>query len=111
MFQEKVGIEMPLILRLKRVIELLEIVDMPMNQARSLCGEMSTLANTKNSCQECVVVRRPFLRAQGLENSQALFYLWRGTKDRMEMHKTVVKAIAVIRQYDYENGHPPFEVC
>ena len=34
-----------------------------------------------------------------------------GTKDRMEMHKMVVEAIAVIRQYDYENGHPPFEVC
>ncbi len=33
-FQKKVGIEMTFILRLKRVIELLEIVDMPVNQAR-----------------------------------------------------------------------------
>jgi hypothetical protein len=33
------------------------------------------------------------------------------TKERMELHKMVVEAIAVIRQYDYENGHPPFEVC
>ena len=78
MFQKKVGIKMPLILRLKRVIELLVIVDMPVNQARLLCEEMSTLVNTKKSCQECVVVRRPFFkRAQGLENSQAPFYLWK----------------------------------
>ena len=49
MFQKKVEIEMPFILRLKRVIKLLEIVDMPVNQARLFCGEMSTLVNTKNS--------------------------------------------------------------
>jgi hypothetical protein len=59
---KKVGIELPFILRLKRVIKLLEIVDMLVNQTRLLCGEMSTLVNTKNSCQECVVVRRPFLK-------------------------------------------------
>jgi hypothetical protein len=29
----------------------------------------------------------------------------------MKLHKMAVEAIAVIRQYDYENGHPPFEVC
>ena len=33
-FRKKVGIEMPFILRLNRVIELLEMVDMPVNQAR-----------------------------------------------------------------------------
>jgi hypothetical protein len=33
------------------------------------------------------------------------------TKERMKLHKMAVEAIAVIRQYDYENGHPPFEVC
>ncbi len=33
------------------------------------------------------------------------------TKERMKLHKMAVKAIAVIRQYDYKNGHPPFEVC
>jgi len=33
------------------------------------------------------------------------------TKKRMKFHKMAVEAIAVIRQYDYENGHPPFEVC
>jgi hypothetical protein len=33
-FQKKVGIKMPFILRLKRVIELLEMVDMLVNQAR-----------------------------------------------------------------------------
>jgi hypothetical protein len=27
------------------------------------------------------------------------------------LHKMAVEAIAVIRQFDYENGHPPFEVC
>ncbi len=35
----------------------------------------------------------------------------KGTKERKEMHKMVVEAITVICQYDYENGHPPFEVC
>ena len=33
------------------------------------------------------------------------------TQERMKLHKMAVKAIAVIRQYDYENGHSPFEVC
>jgi len=33
------------------------------------------------------------------------------TKERMKLHKMVVEAIAVICQYNYENGHPPFEVC
>jgi hypothetical protein len=32
-------------------------------------------------------------------------------KERMKLHKMAVKAVAVICQYDYENGHPPFEVC
>jgi hypothetical protein len=39
------------------------------------------------------------------------FAYGRGTKERMVIHEMVVKAIAVIHQYDYENGHPPFEVC
>ncbi len=38
------------------------------------------------------------------------FTYGKGTKDRMEMHNMLVKAIAVICQNDYENGHPPFEV-
>jgi hypothetical protein len=33
------------------------------------------------------------------------------TKERMKLHNMAVKAIAVIRQYNYENGHPSFEVC
>jgi hypothetical protein len=33
------------------------------------------------------------------------------TQERMKLHKMTVKAIAVIHQYDYKNGHPPFEVC
>ena len=33
-----------------------------------------------------------------------------GTKERMELHGNVMKAIAVITQYDFENGHPPFQV-
>ncbi len=32
------------------------------------------------------------------------------TRERMDLHKTVVEAVAVIKQYDYENGHPPFEI-
>ncbi len=33
------------------------------------------------------------------------------TEGRNKLHKMAVEAIAVIRQYDYKNGHPPFEVC
>ena len=33
------------------------------------------------------------------------------TQERMKLHKMAVEANAVIRQYDYEHGHPPFEVC
>ena len=33
------------------------------------------------------------------------------TQERMKLHKMAVKAIAVIRQNDYKNGHPPFENC
>lgn len=33
-----------------------------------------------------------------------------GTEERTALHGTVMKAITVITQYDYENGRPPFEV-
>jgi hypothetical protein len=33
------------------------------------------------------------------------------TQSRMKLHKMAIEAIAVIHQYDYKNGHPPFEVC
>ena len=33
------------------------------------------------------------------------------TKDRLRLHKMAVEAVAGIIQYDYENGHPPFDVC
>ena len=33
------------------------------------------------------------------------------TEERMHLHKMVVEAVAGIVQYDYENGHPPFDVC
>jgi hypothetical protein len=39
------------------------------------------------------------------------FAYGRGTKERKETHKLVVETITVILQYDYENCHPPFEVC
>ncbi len=39
------------------------------------------------------------------------FAFGNNTKERMKLHKMAVKAIAVIHQYDYENGHPSFEVC
>jgi hypothetical protein len=47
-FQKKVGIEIYFVLRLKKGIVLLKMVDMQVSQARQLCGEMSTLLNTKN---------------------------------------------------------------
>ena len=33
-----------------------------------------------------------------------------GTKDRMCLHKMAIGAVAGIIQYDFENGHPLFEV-
>lgn len=33
------------------------------------------------------------------------------TEKRLELHKLAVWAVAGIIQYDYENGHPPFDVC
>ncbi len=33
------------------------------------------------------------------------------TQERMKLHKMAAEAIAVICQYDYKHGHPPFEVC
>ena len=34
-----------------------------------------------------------------------------GTQHRMYLHKMAVKAIVGIIQYDYDNGHPPFDIC
>jgi len=33
-----------------------------------------------------------------------------GTKDKMDKHKACTEAVAIIVQYDFDNGHPPFEV-
>jgi hypothetical protein len=33
------------------------------------------------------------------------------TEGRKKLHKMAIEAIAVIRQYDCKNGHPPFGVC
>ena len=33
------------------------------------------------------------------------------TKERIELHKMVVDLVAGVIQYDYENGHPPFDIC
>ena len=51
---------------------------------------------------------------KGLKDFKILsdrFAYGRNTVERMTLHKMAVEAIAVIKQYDYENGHPPFEVC
>jgi len=32
------------------------------------------------------------------------------TEDRMRLHRMAVEAVAGIIQYDYENGHPPFDI-
>lgn len=42
---------------------------------------------------------------------QDRFAYGRNTEERMKLHKMAVEAVAVITQYDFENGHPPFEVC
>lgn len=31
-------------------------------------------------------------------------------EERMRLHKMAVEAVAGIIQYDYENGHPPFDI-
>ncbi len=33
------------------------------------------------------------------------------TEERMRLHKMAVWAVSGIIQFDYENGHPPFDVC
>ena len=33
------------------------------------------------------------------------------TDDTMRLHKIAVYAVSTIIQYDYENGHPPFDIC
>ncbi len=35
----------------------------------------------------------------------------KSTQSRMDLHKMAVELVAGIVQYDYENGHPPFDVC
>ena len=35
----------------------------------------------------------------------------KSTNHRMKLHKMAVEAVVVMIQYDYENGHPPFDVC
>ncbi len=34
----------------------------------------------------------------------------KNTKDKMDLHKMAVWAVAGIIQFDYDNGHPPFDV-
>jgi hypothetical protein len=35
----------------------------------------------------------------------------KSTNHRMKLHKMAVEAVVVMIQYDYKNGHPPFDVC
>ena len=34
----------------------------------------------------------------------------KNTEEKMRMHKMAVEAVATLVQYDYEHGHPPFDV-
>ena len=34
----------------------------------------------------------------------------KNTNDKIALHKMAVEALAVVIQYDYENGHPPFDM-
>jgi len=38
------------------------------------------------------------------------FHHGRSTQQKKDLHQTAVEAVCVIIQYDYENGHPPFDV-
>ena len=33
------------------------------------------------------------------------------TQERIRLHKMAAELVAGIVQYDYKNGHPPFDVC
>jgi hypothetical protein len=73
---------------------------------------MNTLKNTKKIPAGVCSNQETFFK--GLKDWRILehhFAYGRGTKERTEMHKMAVGAITAICQYDYENGHPPFEVC
>ena len=35
----------------------------------------------------------------------------KSTQERMKLHKMAFELVAGIIQYDYENGHPPFDIC
>ncbi len=73
-----------------------------------------TPRNSRNFWQEFPAIRRHFFK--GLKDWKILReHVAYGsiTQERMKFHKMAVEveAIAVIHQYDYKNGHPPFEVC
>ena len=34
----------------------------------------------------------------------------KNTEEKMALHKMAVEALCVVVQYDYENGHPPFDM-
>lgn len=38
------------------------------------------------------------------------FHHGKNTSERMRLHKMAVEAVAGIIQFDYENGHPPFDI-
>ena len=48
-----------------------------------------------------------------LKNFNILCHRFRhgkNTQHRFKLHKMAVEAVCVLIQYDYENGHPPFDV-
>ena len=34
----------------------------------------------------------------------------KNTKEKLKLHEMAVEAISTITQYDFENGHPPFDM-
>ena len=50
-------------------------------------------------------------RFKGWNILESCFHHGHGTQERMELHGHVMSAIAVITQYDFENGHLPSDVC
>lgn len=52
----------------------------------------------------------PFKRLKDFRILHDRFYFGKTRRERIKMHKMCTEACAVIVQYDYENGHPPFDI-
>jgi hypothetical protein len=106
--KKKIAIIMPYILRLDRVINLLEVVE----PSKIVVMRDEHSKEFKKFLARVCSRQETFFK--GLKDWKILrccFAYGSTTKGRKKLHKMAIEAIAVIRQYDSKNDHPPFEVC